>query len=88
MRTTVEIPDQLRAALLAISAKRGLRGFSKIIEEALEQYVQSMASRDRDLAGLLKLKGTWSDEEAQDARKSIQEVRRNWKRLSRTNKPD
>ena len=82
MRTTVEIPDRLRAALLAISAKRGQRGFSKIIQEALEQYVESIASRDSDLANLLKLKGTWSDEDAQDARKAIQEVRRNWKRPS------
>jgi metal-responsive CopG/Arc/MetJ family transcriptional regulator len=82
MRTTVEIPDRLRAALLAISAKRGLRGFSKIIEEALDQYVQTMASRDTDLASLLKLKGAWTDAEAEDTRKTIREVRKNWKRLA------
>lgn len=82
MRTTVEIPDRLRAALLAISARRGMRGFSKIIEEALDQYLQTMASRDRDLASLLSLKGSWTDAEAEEARKTIHEVRKNWKRLN------
>ena len=82
MRTTIEIPDRLRAALLAISAQRGLRGFSKIVEEALELYLQTMVSRDETLAELLSLKGSWSDQEAQEARQAVGEVKDNWKPLS------
>lgn len=81
MRTTIEIPDRLRAALLAISAKRGLRGFSKIVEEALELYLQTMASRDKALADLLSLKGSWSDQEAKDTRQAIRKVKDNWNPL-------
>ena len=78
MRTTVEIPDRLRAALLAISAKRGLRGFSKIIEEALDYYLQALVTKDQELSELLKLKGSWSNKEAEEMRNAVQDVRKNW----------
>jgi len=82
MRTTIEIPDRLRAALLVISAKRGLRGFSKIVEEALDQYLKAQASSDREIADILKLKGAWSKKDAKETREAIGQVRRNWESLS------
>ncbi|MCH7921306.1 MAG: ribbon-helix-helix protein, CopG family [Planctomycetes bacterium] len=37
MRTTIEMSDHLRAELLQLAAKRGLKGFSQIVEEAISQ---------------------------------------------------
>ena len=39
MRTTVELSDEQRAALLSLAAKRGLRGYSMLVQEALAQYL-------------------------------------------------
>jgi len=80
MRTTVEIPDRLRAALLTIAGKRGLRGYSQVVEEALDDYVRALTERDKDLAEILAMKGIWSDKDARETRQAVREVRRNWER--------
>lgn len=38
MRTTIEIPNDLRVRLVEEAARAGYRGFSPIIEEALRAY--------------------------------------------------
>lgn len=43
MRATIDLPDKLRAALLALAAERGLRGYGSLVREALERYVASPA---------------------------------------------
>ena len=78
MRTTVEIPDRLRAALHATAARRGLRGFSTLIEEALELYFQTLANRDEAVADVLALGGSWSDDDAVETRNAIAELRTTW----------
>ena len=40
MRTTIELSDDQRAKLLALAAKRRLRGYSALIQEALERYLK------------------------------------------------
>lgn len=39
MRTTIELTDEQRAALLAMAARRGLRGYSSLVQEALAKYL-------------------------------------------------
>ena len=36
MRTTVEITDAQRAGLLELAARRGEKGFSRLVQEAVE----------------------------------------------------
>ncbi len=36
MRATVDIPDHLRPALLALAARKGYRGYSRVIADALD----------------------------------------------------
>lgn len=38
MRTTIELPEDLRYQLLHEAARTGQRGFSHIVEEALRRY--------------------------------------------------
>ena len=48
MRTTIEISDKHRSALLSIAAQKGLRGYSKIIEDVIGHHI-----RDQDkIAGI------------------------------------
>jgi predicted transcriptional regulator len=39
MRTTIRIADDHRERLLKIAAERGDRGYSRIVEEALDRYL-------------------------------------------------
>lgn len=41
MRTTIELSDAQRSDLLALAGRRGLRGYSLLIQEALAQYLRA-----------------------------------------------
>jgi metal-responsive CopG/Arc/MetJ family transcriptional regulator len=79
VRATIEIPDRLRPALLAIAARKGYRGYSRVITEALEFYLQEKEAAESGLDRALALKGSWDRAEADEARQRLGEVRRNWK---------
>ena len=72
MRATVEIRDDQRSALAALASKRGLRGFSKLVQEALDSYLGDQR-RDR-LDEALALEGVRSDDEAREMRRRIDEA--------------
>ncbi len=54
MRTTIEMKDEHRAKLLGLAAERGEKGFSGLVEEALDAYLKQIEegqeTRDRALA--------------------------------------
>lgn len=79
MRTTVEIPPEQRQALHAIAMKRGLRGYSKVIQEAVAFYIQNKKELKSERLELLRLKGSWSQATTRKVRKRIRQVRENWK---------
>jgi predicted transcriptional regulator len=79
MRTTIELSDDHRSALHSLAARRGLRGYSKLIQEAIDFYIKEKVKKEDSIKQLLKMKGTWSEEEAKKLRKRIEEIRRNWK---------
>jgi hypothetical protein len=79
MRTTIELSDDHRSALHSLAARRRLRGYSKLIQEAIDFYIREKVRGRNDIKHLLKMKGTWSDEEAKKIRKRLEEIRRNWK---------
>ncbi len=63
MRTTIEIPDEQRARLLEIAGRRGEKGFSKLVQEALELYLNDHERRDA-VETAQRLQGRLSDEGA------------------------
>lgn len=72
MRTTVEIRDEQRVALAALAAKRGLRGYSELIQEAIDLYLEQ--SEGNDMEALLALQGSITDAEAEEMRRRIAEA--------------
>ena len=40
VRTTVEIPDVQRARLLELAVRRGEKGFSRLIQEAVDRLLE------------------------------------------------
>jgi metal-responsive CopG/Arc/MetJ family transcriptional regulator len=79
MRTTIEIPDNLRAKLLKAAAERGEKGFSHIMEEALNIYfteTDSLRDKQRRAAAL---KGQMSKTDGEKLRVSTQAIRESWR---------
>lgn len=79
MRTTIEIPSEQRAKLLELAARRGEKGFSRIIQEALEHYLDEEARRQERVDAALSVLGSLSLEEADAMRDSVRTVRQRWR---------
>ena len=79
MRTTVEIKDEHRAKLLELAARRGEKGFSRLIGDAIEAYLRSIQERDRARRNALRLRGTVRRGEAQELRDRVEELRAVWR---------
>ena len=80
MRTTVKIRADQHAALAALASKRGVRGFSRLVEEAIDLYLAEQR-RDR-LDEALSLEGALSDEQAQELERRIAEAWATWRPAS------
>jgi predicted transcriptional regulator len=79
MRTTVEIPDAIRARLLEIAAQRGEKGFSRIVEEALARYLDAEASRVATVEAAIASLGSLSEDDAAAMRDDIRALRATWR---------
>jgi len=77
MRTTVEITDEQHRALSAIAQRRGVRGFSVLVQEALDGYLANLKTDEVDL--LLGLEGVLTESDAEEVRSRINDVRTTWR---------
>jgi len=77
MRTTIDLPNDLRQKLISESAARNLKGFSFIIVEALRNYFD--IKKDSRKKSIQNLKGCLSEEEFLQETKRIKEGRANWR---------
>lgn len=81
MRTTIDLPTDLRARVLALAARRGERGFSRIVQEALERYLREAADpeRARRVADALAALGSLPASAAARMRATARGLRRTWR---------
>jgi predicted transcriptional regulator len=75
MRTTIELSDDQRSVLHFLAAQRRLRGYSKLIEEAIDFYIKERVRKEKTLKHLLKTRSVWTKEEAKKLRKKAGEIR-------------
>ena len=75
MRTTIELSDDHRSMLHFLAARRKLRGYSKLIEEAIDFYIKEKIGKKDGFKHLLKMKGSWSQEEAKRIKKKLRNIR-------------
>ncbi len=81
MRTTIELSNEHRSSLHSMAARRGLRGYSKLIQEAVDLYIQRMTTKEDAPKDLLAMRGTWDKQEAREFQRRLKEIRKNWKPL-------
>lgn len=79
MRTTIELTDEHRARLTELAARRGIRGFSKLIGEAVEKYLDGQVERGEDLRAALAVQGLLDAAEADSLAERCQQIRREWR---------
>ena len=79
MRTTIEITAEHRAKLVEIAARRGEKGFSHLIEEALDTYLKAQAKQDEQRRRALMLKGILGAREAERLREATRHIRESWR---------
>lgn len=77
MRTTVEITSGQHEALSALAKRRGLRGFSQLVQEALDAYLQGLGDSETKL--LLSLEGSLNEEQESELRSRIEDARSVWR---------
>jgi len=68
-----------RSALLALAARRGEKGFSSVLAEAIEEYLHSESAREQRRKELLSLEGILSSQDADDLRSVTTTLRESWR---------
>ena len=79
MRTTIEMKREHRAQLLEIAARRGEKGFSNVIAEAIEEYLVGSSEREREREAAQALRGVLAAEEADDLERAARSIRESWR---------
>lgn len=79
MRTTIEIKPEHRARLLELAARRGEKGFSSVIGEAVEFYLENVAKKNRLTRRALRLRGKLTADEADHLRRYTAALREHWR---------
>jgi len=79
MRTTIELPDEQRAKLLELAAKRGEKGFSVLVQEAVAAYLEQHASSGDRVKRALALRGALRGDEGEQLSEATQHARRSWR---------
>jgi predicted transcriptional regulator len=79
MRTTIELRDDQRAKLLELAARRAQKGFSALIEEAVDRYLAEEETRARTIRKARATRGKLSDQAAQDIASRVKELREHWR---------
>lgn len=82
MRTTVELTDRTYTLLRARAAERGMRGFSAIVEEALDRFLRQ--GDDELMPSLLEAEGAWSESDVEEWERVREEAWASWPDRSST----
>jgi len=68
-----------RSALLALAARRGEKGFSSVLAEAIEVYLDGERARAQQRKELMSLAGSLSAADAKILRNAAGSIRENWR---------
>ncbi len=79
MRTTIELKDEHRARLLELAARRGEKGFSSVIAEALDEHLRRLDAGAQARQRALKVRGALSRRDAEDLRRTAAALRESWR---------
>lgn len=79
MWTMVEITDEQHARLLDLAARRGEKGVSKLVQEALENYFDELEDHDRSVRDAISVLGKFDEKTARELEATSQRLRKTWR---------
>lgn len=79
MRTTIEITADQRARLLELAARRGDKGFSRLVQEALDAFLDAQAEEETTRRKVLALRGALKRDDAEALREVTRGIRGSWR---------
>lgn len=79
MRTTIELTEEQRSELLRLAAKRGLKGFSHIVQEALNEYLRHESKKLNLIDAALGLQGSFQGKAADEFEERAHALRTDWR---------
>ena len=79
MRTTIDMTPEHRARLLELAARRGEKGFSRLIAEAIDIFLAAQERENAKLQAALDVGGALSDEQADELRAATERLRSSWR---------
>lgn len=79
MRTTIELKAEQRARLLAIAARQGRKGFSHLVQEAVDRYLNQEEGRQEAVERAVAAIGSLDESAADSLRARTRALRENWR---------
>ncbi len=79
MRTTIDMSPEHRAKLLELAARRGEKGFSRLIAQAVESFLARQEKDEEALKAALAAGGSLSDRDADELRTATTRLRESWR---------
>jgi len=79
VRTTIELKDEHRARLLELAARRGEKGFSSVIADAIDAHLRRLDAQEAARARALRLRGSLSRKDADRLRRTAAELCESWR---------
>ena len=79
MRTTIEMTDEQHAKLLRLATRRGMKGFSALVQEALDEYLKATEDKAAEVQAALAMRGILKGKEAEHLEEACRQVRENWR---------
>ena len=77
MRTTIELPDDLRQRVVSEAAARNLRDYSRVIVDALRAYFDGR--QDGRQSAVARVRGSLNRQADERERRRLTELRANWR---------
>lgn len=79
MRTTIEMKPEHRARILELAAHRGEKGFSRVVSDALDLYLNTQSARTKSIHKALMLRGVLGESDAHDLLDQSRKIRAHWR---------
>lgn len=79
MRTTIEITDEQRSKLLALAAAKGMKGFSNLVQKALDEFLSKSDLEERRIEEALAMRGALDEDDARAFFEECASMRENWR---------
>lgn len=77
MRTTIELTDESHEAISNLARRRGQRGLSEVVQEAVDLYLAALEAEQVEIA--LGLEGSIDNESAQAMSDAMRRSRTSWR---------